>query len=162
MAKYAIYSCEGVFREILPSARKQVPITDGGKDQFVYVGDDSEKICAVAHGCRAISFAELQNDPKWQRLINVGAVNPCIRNKVVGICQDAGFYFFSISDDTHVRVDNVEVGAGADFRAFAMAINDTQVGKHLHCNVYSYVARDCRIGDYVTLAPQVCCNERVQ
>ena len=43
-----------------------------------------------------------------------------------------------------------------------MATGDSQIGKHFHCNIYSYVAHDCRLGDFVTFAPQVCCNGRVQ
>ena len=162
MAKYAIYSCEGFSREILPSVKKQVPILDGGKDQFVFLGDDSEKIRAVAYGCRVIWLAELQNAPSRERLINVGAANPWIRQKIVARCQDAGVELFSLSDDTHFRSDNADVGAGAVFRAFTMATDDTRGEKYFHYNIYSYVARNFRIGGFVTFAPQVCCNERVQ
>jgi acetyltransferase-like isoleucine patch superfamily enzyme len=31
----------------------------------------------------------------------------------------------------------------------------------LHANIYSYVAHDCRIGDFVTFAPRACCNGNV-
>ena len=36
-----------------------------------------------------------------------------------------------------------------------------RIGKSFHANIYSYVAHDCRIGDFVTFAPKVCCNGNV-
>ena len=35
------------------------------------------------------------------------------------------------------------------------------IGTHFHANIYSYVAHDCVIGDYVTFAPRVSCNGNV-
>lgn len=35
------------------------------------------------------------------------------------------------------------------------------IGRHFQCNIYSYVAHDCRIGDFVTFAPRVSCNGNV-
>ena len=34
-------------------------------------------------------------------------------------------------------------------------------GRFFHLNIYSYVAHDCRIGDFVTFAPDVHCNGAV-
>jgi acetyltransferase-like isoleucine patch superfamily enzyme len=36
-----------------------------------------------------------------------------------------------------------------------------RIGRSFHANIYSYVAHDCRIGDFVTFAPKVCCNGNV-
>lgn len=36
------------------------------------------------------------------------------------------------------------------------------IGKFFQCNIYSYVAHDCIIGDFVTFAPGVRCNGRVK
>jgi len=162
MNKYAIYSCEGFSREILPSARKQAQSTDDGDDQIVFVDDDPKKAGTIVHGCKVISFAELQSDQHCDRLTSVGIADPWVRKKIVDRCSGAGIGFFSIIDNTHVRFDNVEVDEGAIFCAFTTATGDAKIGKHFHCNIYSYVAHDCRIGDFVTFAPQVCCNGRVQ
>ncbi len=43
-----------------------------------------------------------------------------------------------------------------------MLTGDAEIGRHFHCNIYSYVAHDCRIGDFVTFAPRVSCNGRVE
>jgi sugar O-acyltransferase (sialic acid O-acetyltransferase NeuD family) len=54
-----------------------------------------------------------------------------------------------------------DCGAGAVFCDFTMVTAPVQIGRQFQCNIYSYVAHDCVIGDYVTFAPQVCCNGNV-
>jgi len=162
MATYAIYSCEGFSREILPSLLKQVMIEDNSGAHIVFVDDNPEKIGTVVRGCDVISFEDLQSDEHRQRLVCVGIADPRVRNKVVDKCMDHGFDFFSINDETHIRFGNVDVGEGGIFCGFTMVTGDSHIGKHFHCNIYSYVAHDCRIGDFVTFAPRVCCNGRVQ
>lgn len=39
--------------------------------------------------------------------------------------------------------------------------SDIKIGQHFHANIYSYVAHDCVIGDYVTFAPNVKCNGNI-
>ena len=40
--------------------------------------------------------------------------------------------------------------------------SDVVIGKCFQANLYSYVAHDCVIGDYVTFAPSVKCNGNVE
>ncbi|MGI9263259.1 MAG: acetyltransferase, partial [Woeseiaceae bacterium] len=105
------------------------------------------------------SFEELQSEP--DRRVNVCIADPRVREKVTSKCAEAGFKFFSVEDDTHLRFDNSTVGEGAVFCANTMLTGDLEIGRHFHCNIYSYVAHDCRIGDFVTFAPRVSCNGRV-
>ena len=42
-----------------------------------------------------------------------------------------------------------------------MLTGSARIGRQFQCNIYSYVAHDCRIGDYVTFAPRVSCNGNV-
>lgn len=53
------------------------------------------------------------------------------------------------------------IGEGAIFCAYSMITVNASIGKHFHANLYSYVAHDCVIGDYVTFAPGVKCNGNV-
>ncbi len=56
---------------------------------------------------------------------------------------------------------DVRIGEGSIFCPFSSVTASATIGRHFHCNVYSYVAHDCVIGDFVTFAPQVGCNGRV-
>lgn len=62
---------------------------------------------------------------------------------------------------TAILGPGVEIGEGAIFCDFTMVTASARIGRHFHCNIYSYVAHDCVIGDYVTFAPRVCCNGNV-
>ena len=53
------------------------------------------------------------------------------------------------------------LGEGAILCDFAMITASARVGRHFHANIYSYVAHDCWVGDFVTLAPKACVNGNV-
>jgi sugar O-acyltransferase (sialic acid O-acetyltransferase NeuD family) len=56
---------------------------------------------------------------------------------------------------------DVDIGPGAIICDFSAVTASAVIGRHFHCNIYSYIAHDCVIGDYVTFAPRVCCNGNV-
>lgn len=56
----------------------------------------------------------------------------------------------------------VKIGPGAVICDFSIVTASATIGKHFQCNLYSYVAHDCVIGDFVTFAPKVCCNGNVR
>ena len=39
--------------------------------------------------------------------------------------------------------------------------SNIKIGKFFHGNIYSYIAHNCIIGDYVTFAPRVNCNGNI-
>jgi sugar O-acyltransferase (sialic acid O-acetyltransferase NeuD family) len=55
----------------------------------------------------------------------------------------------------------VQLGEGAVLCDYTILTADVRIGRHFQCNIYSYVAHDCVIGDFVTFAPKVCCNGNV-
>lgn len=55
----------------------------------------------------------------------------------------------------------VEIGEGAIFCPNSMVTCRAKIGKQFQANIYSYIAHDCVIGDYVTFAPRVNCNGNV-
>ena len=42
-----------------------------------------------------------------------------------------------------------------------MITSNARIGRFFHLNIFSYVAHDCDIGDFVTFAPKVSCNGNV-
>ncbi len=69
--------------------------------------------------------------------------------------------FGAVIAPTAVIGEDVVIGEGAIFCDFSMVTHSARIGRHFHCNIYSYVAHDCVIGDFVTFAPKVCCNGNV-
>ena len=44
---------------------------------------------------------------------------------------------------------------------FVTLTSNIRIGRNFHANIYSYVAHDCVIGDFVTFAPGVMCNGNI-
>lgn len=144
-----IYSFGGYAREFSRCVRQQYP---GDKIVFVDDGD-----CPGA-----IGYHEACNsaDPDHDRWI-VGFASAELRKaKTHQILKD-GHRLCSVSAATSVIGENVEIGEGAILSDFSMLTADATVGRSFHMNIYSYVAHDCVIGDFVTLAPRVSVNGRV-
>lgn len=49
----------------------------------------------------------------------------------------------------------------ANARLSVLVTASARIGRQFQCNIYSYVAHDCVIGDFVTFAPKVSCNGNV-
>lgn len=56
---------------------------------------------------------------------------------------------------------DVTLGEGSILCNFVTLTTSATIGRYFHANIYSYVAHDCVIGDYVTFAPGVKCNGNV-
>ena len=97
--KYAIYSCEGFAREVLPSLRAQV----GFDADFVFVDDDPEKANTKVYGFPVVTFDELRAPEHRDRLVSIAIADSQVREKLVKRCAENGFRFTSIVDLSHLR-----------------------------------------------------------
>jgi sugar O-acyltransferase (sialic acid O-acetyltransferase NeuD family) len=95
------------------------------------------------------------------RYFNIAVDNGQKRREISETLIARGCIPKSIFAGNSVILDNVEIGEGAIFCAFAMATSNAKIGRFFHANIYSYVAHDCVIGDFVTFAPGVKCNGNV-
>jgi acetyltransferase-like isoleucine patch superfamily enzyme len=57
--------------------------------------------------------------------------------------------------------DGNQIGEGVILCDHTLVTSNARIGRFFHANIYSYVAHDCVIGDYVTFAPSVHCNGNV-
>jgi sugar O-acyltransferase (sialic acid O-acetyltransferase NeuD family) len=76
-------------------------------------------------------------------------------------CEEAGLTFGSLFASNYHGLRDVQIGEGAVFCSYTLCTSNVRIGRHFHCNIYSYVAHDCVIGDFVTFAPDVRCNGNV-
>jgi sugar O-acyltransferase (sialic acid O-acetyltransferase NeuD family) len=161
--KYAIYSCEGCARGILPILRQNCESTfhPNEKIDILFVDDDPQRHGKVVNGIQVISFEDLCRERNRDRLISVAIANTRIRKTIVNKCQSEGFQFTDIISKNSIIYDENEIGEGVILCANTMITSNSKIGKHFHCNIYSYVEHDCIIGDFVTFAPRVCCNGRI-
>jgi sugar O-acyltransferase (sialic acid O-acetyltransferase NeuD family) len=160
----AIYSCNGFAREIAIPAEQSLgagKTTGSSAVDIVFVEDDNRLVGARVNGWPVISFDDLIGPEHRHRSVSVAIAAPRTRGAVVAKCEAAGFNFRSIAAPEHIRYAGVEIGEGAICCAYSMITANVQIGRHFHLNIYSYVAHDCVIGNFVTFAPGVRCNGRV-
>lgn len=158
MKQIAIFGASGFGREVMPLARQQWAAS-GEPHQLVFVDDHPP--AAECNGHRVLTYAEWLAQPASSRHINIAIANSVVRQKLVERWLADGVKFFEVRAANVVQLDDVQLGEGAILCPFVTLTSNIRIGKHFHSNIYSYVAHDCVIGDYVTFAPGVMCNGNV-
>ena len=95
------------------------------------------------------------------RQVCLAIANSAVHEKLAQQCADAGVGLFKVRAADIVVMDAVEIGKGAVLSPFVTLISNIRIGRCFHANIYSHVAHDCVIGDFVTFAPGVKCNRNV-
>lgn len=90
--------------------------------------------------------------------ISVTIADAVQRRRVDAEMRAAGLSFISIVAPTCVFRGPSDIGEGAILCDHVVITANVAIGRHFQANLYSYVAHDCVIGDFVTLAPRVCVN----
>jgi len=70
----------------------------------------------------------------------------------------AGHRFAHVAAATAIVSPSARIGVGALLCDHSLVNNNAVIGDHLQANAFAQVSHDCRIGDFVTLAPHVSCN----
>jgi sugar O-acyltransferase (sialic acid O-acetyltransferase NeuD family) len=162
MTKIAIYGSGSFGRELRKPMERALAGEEAANPRpadIVFVDDNEAVQGRMIDGTPVISYAQLAADK--DRRVCVAIADPRARAEKVAQCEADGLAFHSFFDPGFSCYDEVEIGAGAIFCRHTMATWNVRIGRHFHCNIYSYVEHDCVIGDFVTFAPRVSCNGRV-
>jgi len=160
MITYAFYSAGGYARETRAGFIASRSMSGPDTFEVVFIDDDPQTIGTRIHDSRVISYEEAKTIPDLR--VNVAFADPALRRKKVMQCERDGLKFFSSFAPTCIIGDNVEILEGAIFSHNTVVTSDARIGRHFHCNIYSYVAHDCIVGDFVTFAPRVSLNGRIK
>ena len=91
----------------------------------------------------------------------VAVAHPATRRKMVAKVEARGLRFASVFPPSCIRRGPSDIGEGAMFHDYTMVTANARIGRHCLVNLYSYIAHDCIVGDFVTLSPRVCINGNV-
>lgn len=149
-----IYGASGFGREVLSVARSQYVSQE---TRFVFIDDNASGIANNADIIKFDNFIELDGAKRAVIAIADSAIRKKLHNK----CIDVGLNFAHIQSPTVTIGDGVQVGDASIICGFSTFTCNIKIGLQFHCNIYSYVAHDCIIGDFVTFAPGVKCNGNV-
>jgi sugar O-acyltransferase (sialic acid O-acetyltransferase NeuD family) len=103
------------------------------------------------------TFLKMDGD----KFFNITIANSRTRQSIAERLIELGVKPFSISAPNAINLSFNKIGEGAVFCPFTTVTSNATIGKFFHANLYSYIAHDCVIGDYVTFAPNVQCNGSV-
>lgn len=143
--RLVIFGAGGLGREVLRHARHCY-------SQVVFADDAPS---APIMGAPVLSPLEIRDDDEF--VVAIGDSEA--RRRIIRRFPQLSLG--SVFARTAVIGDDVEIGRGALFCEFTLVSASARIGLDFQCNVYSYVAHDCIIGDDVTFGPRVCCNGNV-
>ncbi len=152
---WAVYGAGGFGREVLPLVRRSIPINGDTSVELVFVDDGLSG--EPVNGHRVLTFGDLLVNGAAVSGIVLAVADARVRERLDRKCKRAGIPIASVHAANAEVFDDVVVGEGAVICPFVTLTSNIRVGRCFHANLYSYVAHDCRIGDYVTFGPSVTC-----
>lgn len=157
MNLYGVYGASGFGREVMPLLRAQV--ANDPEAECVFVDDSGEKGAVNDHQC--MTFEQFLIRPAKTRAVTLAVSDGRTREKLAEKCEVADLKFFEVRAENSMVLYESPIDEGLILCGFATITSNAKIGRHFHGNIYSYVAHDCVIGDFVTFAPGVMCNGNV-
>ncbi len=158
MRYYGIVGTGGFGREVMPIARQMLnkELGDTGYE-LVFIDENINRKTTV-NGHRVIGMDEFFSLEADEKYFNIAIADYRNRERIASMILANGIKPFTIQANNYLSLDSNFIDEGAIFCSFTHVTSNARIGKYFHCNIYSYVAHDCTVGDYVTFAPCVQCN----
>lgn len=149
-----VYGASGFGREIMPLVRAQA-----NDVQVVFIDDGMAP--GEANGHEIMGWEKFRGLDAPSKRVCLAIAASAVREKLALRCDSEGIGLFEARAANVVQMDDVVIGDGACLSPFVTLTSNIRIGRCFHANIYSYVAHDCVIGDFVTFAPGVKCNGNV-
>ncbi len=153
MKLIGLVGCGGFASEVMPLL--ETMYQNDIKAQLVFVGDHLNG--QAINGCKVMSDEDFLS-ADCEKYFNIAIADSKLRERLAKNYLATGALPTSIIAQQSVNLKNNSIGEGAILCAYTTITANAKIGKYFHCNLYSYVAHDCVVGDFVTFAPSVHCN----
>lgn len=150
-----IYGGGGYGREVLAAMRNQ----RGDGRHFLFIDDTMTG--TTVNGCELVNLETFASRYSGSGAVLLAIADGRVRAKLEQRVSASGLPFTNFVADNCFVGCEVKIGAGAILQPFVCLTANITIGRQFHANIYSYVAHDCVIGDYVTFAPGVKCNGNI-
>lgn len=161
MRLFGIVGAGGFGREVMPLAETMLRTRfPNGDFKLVFVEEFTPSITNL-NRYPVLSMDEFFAHASADKFFNVTIANYAHRKKMAERMIERGAKSFRIDAFNSMDLANNRIDEGAIFCGFTTITANALIGKFFHANIYSYIAHDCVIGDYVTFAPNVQCNGNV-
>lgn len=152
-----IYGASGFGKEVMPLVRKQYDKLI--KEQFVFIDDGQAG--GLLNDYKILSYKDFLEHPVKKKGAVIAIANSEVRETLSLQLVSDQVKQLNIRAENASIAEEAEVAEGSLFCTFTCITSNAKIGKGFHANIYSYIAHDCVIGDYVTFAPGVKCNGNV-
>lgn len=152
-----VYGASGFGKEVMPILREQY--SDLEKESFFFIDDGSKE--TELNSYPVLKYEDFLKISAITKKVSLAIANSVIRQKLADKLAEDNIQRISVRAKTVIIQDCVEIQEGSTLCANVCLHSNVKIGKHFHANIYSYVAHDCIIGDYVTFAPNVSCNGNI-
>lgn len=159
MLLFGIVGAGGFGREVMPVATRSLGMSINDAFKLVFV-DDGISINNI-NGYDVLSTEEFLSVSAEERYFNVAIGSGKVREKIYREMSNTDAKPFRIQAHNATMLDEIDIGKGAILCPYTTITSNVKIGQFFHSNIYSYVAHDCIIGDFVTFAPGVKCNGNV-
>lgn len=156
---YGVYGASGFGREVMPLARMELEKSRVDDATLVFI-DDGE-LPKNINGQSIVTFAQFLAIEADERYAVVAIADSRTRERITNQMTMNGVNSWSIQAASSSILDFVKLGEGAVLCNNVTLTSNIDVGVSFHANLNAYVGHDCKIGNYVTFAPSVCCNGNV-
>ncbi len=154
-----IVGCGGFGREIMPIVRETVERA-GTNVRLVFVETDRPSRSAV-NGYPVLSEKEFLAADDQEKHFNIAIADSRVRERIAARFIEAGARAIAVRSLQATIYEANKIGEGSIICAGSIVTSNATIGRFFHCNIQSYVAHDCFVGDFVTFAPRVACNGNV-
>jgi sugar O-acyltransferase (sialic acid O-acetyltransferase NeuD family) len=153
---YGIFGASGYGREVMPIAREQATQHGLPPNRLVFI--DDKPMAESVNGHLLMTYDKFLHLEATERFVAIAIADGHTRAKLADRCAQDRITPWTIKAANAIILDSVAIGPGAILSPFVTLTSNIRIGKYFHANIYSYVAHDCIIGDFVTFAPHVQCN----
>lgn len=160
---FGLFGAGGFAREVMPLFSKERELEGFSKAQYSteYVFVDTSPTESLVNGHSVLSDKQFFSKKKDRLFFNVAIGDGKLRKLVADDCMAKGAEPIKICAKTCLVGASSRIGGGAILCDYTVITENVRIGEFFHANIYSYVAHDSVIGNYVTFAPRVSCNGNV-
>ncbi len=160
MKRFAVFGASGFGREVMPIVRNFLVQSMVSEDYDLVFIDDNPLDVKINNN-QVLTYQEWLSLPATSRFMTIAIANSQIRSELAKRSRFDGVEAINVRAANVVEMDNVKIDEGFVLCPFVTLTSNIKIGRFFHANIYSYVAHDCIIGDFVTFAPGVMCNGNV-
>lgn len=159
-AIYAVFGFSGFGREVMPLVRS-VSSVASGEAEAVFIDDAVTDDARIVNGHRVLSYREFVEGEFPDKFVSIAIADGKVRARILDRLGSDGVRTFSVVSPSATVLDGNVIADGAVLCGYSHVTSNARIGRCFHANIYSYVAHDCIIGDFVTLAPGAKVNGNV-